>query len=129
MDYLDDVDALLIKFDCQDVNDSPILVTRKRCDEYQIGRGRSVIMFQFPIKLSWAVTAHKSQGQTLEKCAIHIGDPAFAHGAFYVALSRVKTLENVKLFGLERWPDGGPSFHMNPFIQSKENEQAENYIP
>ena len=126
VDYFEDVDALSIRFDVQGNEEAPIIITRKKSVEYQINKGKTIFMYQFPLKLSWAVTAHKSQGQTLEKAAIHIGGPAFAHGSFYVALSRVKSLENVKLFGLDNWPDGGPSFHMNPFIQSKENEQFEN---
>lgn len=79
----------------------------------------------FSLKLSWAVTAHKSQSQTLSKAAINIGENAFAHGSFYVA-SRVKSISCLKLFGLQNWSQGGPNFHMNPYIQSKENEQAEN---
>lgn len=60
----------------------------------------------FPLKLSWAVIANESQGQTLDKVAIHIGRKAFGHGSFNVALSRVKSLHSLKLFGLESWPKG-----------------------
>ena len=102
------------------------MVTRTKSTEYQINNGKVIFMYQFPIKLAWAVTAHKSQGQTLEKCAIDIGEKAFAHGSFYVALSRVKSLKNVMLFGLDKWPEGGPMFHVNPYIQTKQNEQAAN---
>lgn len=94
--------------------------------EYQINNGKLIFMYMFPIKLSWAITSHKSQGQTLTKAAINIGETAFAHGSFYVALSRVKSLNGLRLFGLEEWPKGGPKIHMNPFIQSKENDQVEN---
>lgn len=52
---------------------------------------------QFPLKLAWALTIHKAQGQTYGTVAIDMGDGAFAHGQTYVALSRCKTLEGVYL--------------------------------
>jgi len=51
---------------------------------------------QFPLKPAWAITIHKSQGLTFEKAVID-GQAAFAHGQFYVALSRCKTLEGMVL--------------------------------
>ncbi|MFL2754333.1 MAG: ATP-dependent RecD-like DNA helicase [Gammaproteobacteria bacterium] len=53
---------------------------------------------QFPIKLGWAVTIHKSQGLTLESCAVDLGEGAFAAGQAYVALSRCKKLDSLTLF-------------------------------
>lgn len=52
---------------------------------------------QFPVRLAWAVTIHKSQGLTFDKIIIDLGDGAFAHGQTYVALSRCRTLGNIKL--------------------------------
>lgn len=51
---------------------------------------------QYPLRLAWAVTIHKSQGLTFEKAVIDAAD-AFAHGQTYVALSRCKTLEGLVL--------------------------------
>ena len=52
---------------------------------------------QFPIKLGWAVTIHKSQGLTLESCSVDLGTGAFATGQAYVALSRCKNLNSLNL--------------------------------
>ncbi len=52
---------------------------------------------QYPLKLAWAVTIHKSQGQTFEKVIIDIGFGTFSHGQMYVALSRCRTLSGVVL--------------------------------
>ena len=52
---------------------------------------------QFPVKLGWAITVHKSQGQTLERCFIADPSKVFAAGQMYVALSRVKSLAGLEL--------------------------------
>jgi ATP-dependent exoDNAse (exonuclease V) alpha subunit len=52
---------------------------------------------QFPVRLAWAVTIHKSQGKTLESALIDLGNGAFADGQTYVAFSRIKTLDGVYL--------------------------------
>lgn len=52
---------------------------------------------QFPLALGWAITIHKSQGMTLEKAIVDIDGSAFAAGQTYVALSRVKSIEGLKL--------------------------------
>ena len=51
---------------------------------------------QFPLKLAWAITIHKSQGLTFERAVID-AQSAFAHGQVYVALSRCKTFEGIVL--------------------------------
>ena len=51
---------------------------------------------QYPLKLAWAITIHKSQGLTFEKAIID-ANAAFAHGQVYVALSRCKTLDGLVL--------------------------------
>ena len=52
---------------------------------------------QYPLKLAWAITIHKSQGQTFENVVIDLGNGAFTHGQTYVALSRCTSLEGIIL--------------------------------
>jgi len=52
---------------------------------------------QFPVKLAWALTIHKSQGLTFNKIIIDVGQGAFTGGQSYVALSRCTSLEGITL--------------------------------
>lgn len=52
---------------------------------------------QYPLKLAWAITIHKSQGKTFDNVIIDMGRGAFATGQTYVALSRCRTLEGIVL--------------------------------
>lgn len=56
---------------------------------------------QIPLILSWAITIHKSQGATLERCIIDIGSGVFEAGQSYVALSRIKSLEGMSIMSYD----------------------------
>lgn len=69
-------------------------------DGYNI-KGNTIKIFkQFPLKLAWALTIHKSQGQTYDKIILDLGpNGAFENGQAYVALSRCRTFEGINLVG------------------------------
>lgn len=50
---------------------------------------------QFPLRLAWAVTIHKSQGKTYDRAIIDLGQRSFAPGQTYVALSRITALDGL----------------------------------
>jgi ATP-dependent exoDNAse (exonuclease V) alpha subunit len=54
---------------------------------------------QIPLRLAWAITVHKCQGMTLDSAEIDLSK-TFERGQGYVALSRLKNIENLKLIGL-----------------------------
>lgn len=52
---------------------------------------------QFPVRLSFAMTINKSQGQTFDRVGLLLPSPVFTHGQLYVAFSRVRNAESVRV--------------------------------
>jgi len=52
---------------------------------------------QFPVRLSFAMTINKSQGQTFDRVGLHLPSPVFTHGQLYVAFSRARNAQSVRV--------------------------------
>ncbi len=83
---------------------------------------------QYPIKLAWAITVHKSQGLTFDKAIIDIGD-AFASGQVYVALSRLRSLKGLVLTSPVNYKSISEDKKVSEFSKTKsEQENPEELI-
>ena len=69
--------------------------------ELRDGERKRASISQVPLRLAWAITVHKSQGMTLDVAKIDLRK-AFVEGMGYVALSRVRDLDNLYLYGINR---------------------------
>ncbi len=72
----------------------------KKIEEDEIGTYR-----QFPLRLAWAITVHKSQGLTFSRVKIDFTGGVFAGGQAYVALSRCTSMEGISLKEPIKWED------------------------
>lgn len=80
---------------------------------------------QYPLKLAWAITVHKSQGLTFDRAIIDIGS-AFAPGQIYVALSRLRSLDGLIL--TSQISGSGIRQDQNVSFFSKTKESQENLV-
>lgn len=79
-----------------------VFIPRIICDS-----NRSTLPFvlrrlQFPLALNFAMTINKSQGQSLNRVGIYLDSPIFSHGQLYVALSRCRNPDGIKIFATRR---------------------------
>ncbi|CAF5212170.1 unnamed protein product, partial [Rotaria magnacalcarata] len=55
------------------------------------------VRHQFPVRLAYAMTINKSQGQTFDKVGLYLPEPCFSHGQFYTGCSRAMESNGLKI--------------------------------
>ena len=98
-DFEDIVEVLLDNGEVVEVNSHTWDIFRYEFDKSSKKLVASVVgsYTQYPMKLAWAVTIHKSQGKTFDRVVIDTDRGIFAHGQLYVALSRCRTIDGIIL--------------------------------
>ena len=71
---------------------------------------------QFPVRVAFAMTINKSQGQTFSRVGVWLEEPVFTHGQLYVAASRVGHPENLK-FAVKKEPGLPDTATRNPVFR------------
>jgi ATP-dependent DNA helicase PIF1 len=74
-----------------------VFIPRIKHMDMNTKNGFTLIRKQFPIRLCFGMTIHKSQGQSLDKVGLYITEPIFGHGILYTAMSRVIDPSKLKI--------------------------------
>uniref|UniRef100_A0A183C069 ATP-dependent DNA helicase n=1 Tax=Globodera pallida TaxID=36090 RepID=A0A183C069_GLOPA len=100
------------------------------------GRGREATRhgavkwtrLQFPLRPGFVITTHKAQGQTLARVGVHLSSSqCFAHGQFYVAMSRVRTSDDIRVLTSARSSNCVQNWVVEAVIDKEDIEEARQY--
>ena len=73
---------------------------------------------QFPVRVAFAMTINKAQGQTLKKVGLYLPEPVFTHGQFYVAVGRVGSPEDLSIFVVDGKDQGSFDGHEGVYTRN-----------
>ena len=121
MRFNDDKIGQLLRFDSEALkkshkpNDPLAVPIYRQKKQFQVRGNTDYMRDQFPLTLCYAVTAHKSQGQTLDEILIDFsGESRINNGSFYTALSRIKYGKNLYLKDFKQ-----EYIKANPIVEKK----------
>lgn len=77
-----------------------------------INKKKATYILHMPIRTSYALSIHKSQGMTIDAVELDLGANIFAYGQSYTALSRAKSLKSIKIINVDK-----TSFKLNPYVK------------
>ena len=83
-----------------------------------------LIRRQFPIRLAFAMTINKAQGQTIPYMGLDLRNPVFTHGQLYVALSRVQSKDNITVLAKNVCVDDRPGIYTKNIVYKEVLENA-----
>lgn len=83
---------------------------------------------QLPFRLAWAITIHKAQGLTLNRCIVDLAGGTFADGQLYVALSRARSLDGLTLARPVRPRDLRVNQHIRRFLHTRTGGDDGEYV-
>ena len=84
----------------------------------ETGFGFKLKRLQHPLRLAYAMTINKAQGQTLDRVGIFLRKPVFDHGQLYVAFSRVRSMNDVRVLVLNTFNQGYLTSNRNQVFTS-----------